>query len=168
MGIETAVAIALVSALATTYSSYEQSKAQNAVFETNQNSAIRSALDQYEAQGAQANQRREAAGQEAQANSLAAQRARSTAATAAEGSGISGLSVDAVLNEITGQEGQNYTNIAANEAYAQDQQTRVGRGITAQAQDRINSVQPGSFNPIVGLLQIGAAGGGAYVDYKNK
>lgn len=157
-----AVIAAVITAIASVYSSYEQSQTQNRIFENNQNAAIRSALDQYDAQGAAANQRREQAGQQAQQNSLAAQRARSTATAAAEASGISGLSVDQVLNEIAGQEGQNYANIAANEAWAQDQQARVNAGITAQAQDRINAAAPGNFNPIVGLLQIGAAGAGAY------
>lgn len=162
---------AIVAAVASVYSSHEQSQAQNRIFENNQNAAIRSALDQYDAQGAASNQRREAAGQQATQNALAAERARATARTAAEGSGISGLSVDQIVNEITGQEGQNYADIAANEAWAQDQASRVGKGITAQAQDRINSVAPGGFNPIVGLLQIGAGAAGAYTQtpgYKAK
>lgn len=168
MGIEVAVAVALVSALATAYSQSEQSKAQTKVFESNQNSAIRSALDQYEAQGAQSNQRRDLTGQQVQQNALAAARARSTAQAAASDSNIAGLSVDQVMNEITGQEGTNYSNIAANEAAAQDQQTRAAAGITSQAQDRINSTQAGNFNPLIGLLQIGAAGAGTYAGYKAK
>ena len=163
MGIEVAVAVAVASALATAYGQYEQSQAQNKQFESNQNNAIRSALDQYEAQGAQANQRREQAGQQVQQNALAAARARATAQAASSDSNISGLSVDQVLNEITGQEGSNYTTLAANEAAAQDQQVREGAGITSQAQSRINSVSRGSFNPLIGLLQIGAAGTGSYV-----
>lgn len=155
------VALAATAAVSA-YSAYEQSQAQNKIFEANQNSAIRSALDQYEAQGAAANQRRDAAGQAAEKNARDAARARATVNAASEGSNIAGLSIDALQNEITAQEGTNYTNIAANEAYAQDQQVRQGRGITAQAQDRINSVQPGNFNPVVGLLQIGAAGVGGY------
>lgn len=145
------------------YSSYEQGQAQKTIFENNQDIAIRSALDQYDAQGAQANQRREAAGQQAQQNSLAAQRAKATATTAAEASGISGLSVDAVVNEISGQEGQNYANIAANEAAAADQQYRQGKGITSEAMSRINSVERGGYNPVLGLLQIGTQVGGARV-----
>lgn len=160
--------VAAVTAIASAYSASEQSKAQNAIFESNQNAAIRSTLDQYEAQGAAANQRREAAGQSATQNAMAAARARATAAAAAEGSNISGLSVDSVMNEISGQEGQNYTNIAANEAFAQDQQARVNAGITAQGIDRINSVQKGNFNPIIGLLQIGTSTAGAYYGAKAK
>lgn len=159
-----AAAIAsLVTTVTSIYSSFDQGRTQKQIFESNQNAAIRSAIDQYDALGAQANQRREAAGQQATQNALAAARARATAATAAEGSGISGSSVDQIVNEISGQEAKNYTDIAANEAYAQDQATRVGKGITAQAQDRINSVAPGGFNPIVGLLQIGAGATDAYM-----
>lgn len=149
-------AMAAVTAVLGAYSSYEQGQAQKTIFENNQDIAIRSALDQYEAQGAQANQRREAAGQSATQNALQAAKARSTATAAAADSNISGLSVDSVLNEITGQEGQNYSNIAANEAAAADQQYRQGKGITSEAMSRINSVERGGYNPVLGLLQIGA------------
>lgn len=169
MGIETIlIATALTTAAAGGYSQYAQSKSADRMFAQNQKNAIRSTLDQYEALGAQANQRRESAGQAAQQNSLAAARARATSNAAAASSNISGLSVDAVLNEIEGQEGQNYANIAANEAFAQDQQQREGTAIQSGGQSRINSVSPGGFNPIVGLLQIGAAGGSAYAQTKFK
>lgn len=161
-----ALAVVAVTGVLSAYQSYDQAQTQKRIFENNQNAAIRSTLDQYAAQGAQANQRREAAGQSATQNALAAARARATATAAGEASNISGLSVDQVMNEISGQEGQNYSNIAANEAFAQDQQARVGAGIQAQGQDRINSVAQGGFNPIVGLLQIGAQVGGTYYGQK--
>lgn len=157
-----AIVAAVIAASASVYASKSASDNANAAFEANQNNAIRSALDQYDALGANANQQRQAAGQESFKNAEAAARARATASTAADASGISGLSVDQVLNEIDMQEGQNQSNIQQNLAFAQDQQQRQGAGINAQETDRINSVKPGDFNPIIGLLQIGAAAGGSY------
>lgn len=154
-------AMVAVTAVLGAYSSYEQGQAQKTIFENNQDIAIRSTLDQYDAQGAQANQRREAAGQSATQNALQAAKARSTATAAASDSNIAGLSVDSLINEITRQEGTNYVNIAANEAAAQDQQVREGAAIRSNAISNINSVERGGYNPIIGLLQIGAQVGGA-------
>lgn len=148
------------------YQSYEASRQQNAVFKQNQKNSLKSLVDSYDSQAVSANQRREAAGQSATQNAIEAAKARATATAAATDSNIGGLSVDALMNELTRQESTNYGNIATNERFAEEQRQREAQGLTNQTQSRINSVAPGSFNPIIGLLQIGSEAGGAYYTSK--
>lgn len=151
-----------VGATASVYQNYEMSRQQNAVFKQNQKNALKSLTDSYDSQAVAANQRREAAGQSATQNAIEAAKARATATAAASDSNIGGLSVDALMNELTRQESTNYGNIATNERWAEEQRQRESQGLTNQTQSRINSVSTGSFNPIVGLLQIGSEVGGTY------
>lgn len=157
-----ALTIAAVGSAASVYQSYEASQQANAMFKQNQRNSIKALRDSYDTQAVAANQRRDAAGQSATQNAIDAARARATASAAASGSNIGGLSVDALMNEITRQESSNYQNIAVNETYAEEQRQREALGLTNQAQSRINSAARGNFNPIIGLLQIGGATAGAY------
>lgn len=158
--------IAGVTAAVSVYSQYQQSQAQTKYAKDNARNAIVGQNDAYQAQAAQANQERDAAGQAAYRNTIAAARARATANVAAGESGVSGSTADQLVNEITGQEAENYTDIAANQSYASDQRYREATGIATQTQGRINSAPPGGFNPVLGLLQIGASGAAAHYALK--
>lgn len=160
------LAIAVVSSATQVYSAREQSQQQTSLAKQNAANALRAQNDAYDAQAAQANQRRDAAGQASYRNAIDAARARATARVAAGESGMSGTTADQLVNQITGQEGANYADLAANQSYAEDQRSREAAGIATQTQGRINSTPAGSFNPVIGLLQIGAAGASAYYGSK--
>lgn len=159
-------AMAVIAAGATAYSQHEQSKAQNQLFKNNQAAALVAQIDAYDSQAAEANQRRDAAGQAATQNALDAARARATASVAANDAGVAGLSIDALMNDISRQEGTNYSDLAANESYAAEQRIMNGRGIRSNTIDRINSVGRGNFNAVVAGLQIAGAGAQGYYSGK--
>lgn len=158
----TMVATAALTTGAQVYGQHEQAKAQNKAFKQNQRNALVAQNDAYTAQATRANQERDAAGQSSVRNALDAARARASAGAAASDSGISGITVDSLINDITAQEGTNAEDIAANQSFAADQRAREGAGIRSGTVDRINSAPKGNFNPIIGLLQIGASAGSAY------
>jgi hypothetical protein len=160
------LALVAVSSVLQVTSMVQQSRAQDAAFDANKRNSIRAAMDAYQAQAVQANQSRAAAGQASLRNTLAAARARATAEAGAADAGIAGVSVDNILADVTRQEGNNYADIAANEAFAADRRALQGQGIQTTGAGRINSVSGGGFNPIIGLLQIGADVGGAYYGQK--
>lgn len=160
------LAIAIIGAGTQVYSNREESKVETSIAKQNARNAIRAQNDAYEGQGAQANQERDAAGQSSYRNTIEAARARATARVAAGESGLYGVSADSLINEITGQEATNYVDLAANQSYAAEQRSREARGIQTQTQGRINSARPGSFNPVIGLLQIGTSAASAYYGAK--
>lgn len=163
----TMAALAIAGTGASVYSQHEQSKATNAAFKQNQRNALVAQNDAYTAQATRANQERDAAGQSSVRNALDAARARATANVAAGESGLSGITVDSLINDITAQEGTNAEDIAANQSFAADQRARDAAGIRSSTVDRIHSAPKGNFNPIIGLLQIGASGGSAYASAKS-
>ncbi len=161
------IAASVASALSVVSDSM-QGKQQNASFKQNQKNSIRAGLDAYDTQGAQANERRDQAGQSATRNALDAARARASISNQSSESNLSGLSVDALVAEVDRQEGVNNADLAANEAFGADQRVREGKGIRSSTQGRINSAPRGSFNPVIGLLQIGADTGIASANEKQR
>ena len=83
-------------------SQYEHQQAQ---FEANREASQRAAVNQYASQQLRIQQEGEAAAQTTQDVALEGQAARSTARTAAGEAGVSGLSVNALLQDLSAQEG---------------------------------------------------------------
>ena len=87
-------------------------------------------------------------------NSLAADATRATAAVAAGEAGISGLSVDALIGDITRQEVENKQDVLQTQDFGQRQRQldREGLGITAQSQiNQLPLVEyPSFFDTAVG------------------
>lgn len=154
--------IAIISAGTAAYSSREQAKNQNEFAETNAAHANEAAALGYEAQGTRLQQDREAAGQRRTNSVVAAEQARASARTVAGESGVAGMSIDSLINDITRQEAQNTLTIDTNSDMAYAQSRLEGRGVSAQARDRINSAPKGYFNPLLETLKIAAAGAGGY------
>jgi hypothetical protein len=158
------VGLAALSAGAGVYSQYQGAKSQNKMFEANARSANESAQIESEALAARQQQEREAAGQALVQNAMDAASVRGTNRAAAAESGLSGFSIDALINETSMQEARNAETIEANQGFAAQQYQLERRGIAANARSRRNSVSRGSFNPAVAALQIGTAVGGAGLD----
>lgn len=74
----------------------------------------------------------------------------------AAGSGVSGISVDMLLDAIQGSGAEAQQTIQDNEKATLDQITRQRAGIRANTRNRIAGVQPGS--PLLAGLKIGASG----------
>lgn len=102
-------------------------------------------------------------------NSREARAAKATAEVAAGEANVSGLSVDALLKEFTAQESRYNDRTDQNTEWALNQLQDEVRGIRANAEDRINSVQraakPSFFNT---GLTIAAQGLGSYNDYADR
>lgn len=162
-----AVSLAALSAGAGVYGQREQAKAQNEMFAANARSANESAKLENEALAARQQQEREAAGQALVQNAMEAATVRGTNRAIAAESGLSGFSIDSLINETSMQEARNAETIEANQGFAAQQYQLERQGISANARSRRNSVARGSFNPAVAALQIGGAAGGAYVSQRS-
>lgn len=97
-------------------------------------------------------------------NSQAAEAARATARVAAGESGISGLSVDALLNDLTMQESRNKQDVLQTQDFGQRQRQLDFQGVQITGQSQVNQM------PIVEypnfLETAGTVGGQAYYQYK--
>jgi len=108
---------------------------------------------------------------EEERNARAAAEARATARTASGEAGVAGLSVEALLNDFTTQEGRYRYGVRRNNELVTDQLTAEMEGARAQAQGRINSILSLNLEPVSRPKYLGAAlriGGdalGAYAKY---
>lgn len=140
----------------------EIAQATNKAYEQNAAAARQAIVDGYDQLAVRSNQRRDASTQQSTANEINAARARATATAAASDSNIGGLTVDALLADINRQAATNASDIATNSEYAAAADQLQARGIRSQGVDRINAAPVGTFNPALGLLQIGAAAAQTY------
>lgn len=102
-------------------------------------------------------------------NSLAADATRATAAVSAGEAGVAGLSVDALLGDITRQESENKQDVLQTQDFGQRQRQldREGLGITTQSQiNQLPLVEYPSFFDTA--LQTGTAAFGQYSDFKTR
>jgi hypothetical protein len=98
-----------------------------------------------------------------------ARAAKATAMTAAGESGVSGLSVDALLAEFDGRQAEYEDRIDQNTEWTLTQLNNEMKGIRSNAEDRINSVQraakPSFFDA---GLRIAGAGLNSYNSYEDR
>jgi hypothetical protein len=98
-----------------------------------------------------------------------ARAAKATAMTAAGESGVSGLSVDALLAEFDGRQAEYEDRIDQNTEWTMTQLNNEMKGIRSNAEDRINSVQraakPSFFDA---GLRIAGVGLDSYNAYSNR
>lgn len=100
-------------------------------------------------------------------NSRAAEAAKATGLVAAGESGVSGLSIDALLGDLDRQEGENKQDVLQTQDFGQRQRQldREGLGITAQSQiNQLPIVQYPSF--IGSAIEAGASGYSSYQKQK--
>lgn len=132
---------------------------QNAFYYQNAEAANKAVSDQYAFTQLQRQDQRASADQDKMQTDIAGMKARGTAVTAAGESGVSGLSVDALIGDYWGQQGRRDQSIDSNYAMQSDYLTGQMSTQYAGATSRINSVQraaPPSFADA--LLRIGGAG----------
>ncbi|SDM28822.1 hypothetical protein [Ensifer sp. YR511] len=98
-----------------------------------------------------------------------AREARATAEAAAGEANVSGLSVEALMREFSGREASFNDRVDQNTDWSMRQLNNEMKGIRANAEDRINSVQraakPSFFDA---GLRIAGAGLSSYSDYKDR
>jgi hypothetical protein len=98
-----------------------------------------------------------------------ARAAKATAMTAAGESGVSGLSVDALLAEFDGRQAEYEDRIDQNTEWTLTQLNNEMKGIRSNAEDRINSIQraakPSFFDA---GLRIAGAGLNSYNSYEDR
>jgi hypothetical protein len=178
--------VGLVVTLASTgYSLYQQSQqaaaqnkyqkdlaeARDKEIEENYALSIRSANEQYRQLQARQQQEADAAAQKMQQGTIEGARARSLALTAAGEAGVSGLSVNALLNDFMAQESKQREAIKANLAGSTDQLRSEMEGVQAAAAGRVASIpryakQPvDSPNYFGGAMRVGGSALDAYTKY---
>lgn len=129
--------------------------AQRKNADANKKAAISSQVNQINDVNLRQTQEQQAAAQEIEAAQRQTRTALSSARLTAGEAGVSGVSVDALLNDI-GAEGSTFTqDVKLNAANTNAQLERQKLGIYAQTQDRINGVQPS--NPWATALKIGGS-----------
>lgn len=114
---------------------------QNRLYAENAARATHNAHDQQFQTQQRMLQEQMAAGNEKIDLEREARAAKATATAAASESGVSGLSVDALLAEFDGRAAEGKSRIDQNTDWTLTQLNNEMRGIRANAEDRINSVQ---------------------------
>ncbi|MGR9178449.1 virion core protein, T7 gp14 family [Rhizobium leguminosarum] len=140
---------------------------QNKLYRQNAARANQNARDQMFQTQQRMLQEQEKAGAEEADNLRDAREAKATATVAAGESGVSGLSVDALLAEFDGRAATANDRIDQNTDWTLSQLNNEMKGIRSNAEDRINSVQraakPSFFDA---GLRIAGKGIDSYNDYK--
>lgn len=114
---------------------------QNQIYAENARSAQKAAVGTYAAQQNQLLQKRAAAGQDVTEARIQGIQARGTARNAAGEAGVTGLSVDALINDYYGREGRRIDSINQNYSADRDYLRAQMEATEAQTKSRINSVQ---------------------------
>lgn len=136
------------------YGQVKAAQAQNDYYAENAAQATKAANDKYLAQQTQLNQERDKATQTLTQNSIKALQARATARTAAGEAGVTGLSVDALIDDYYGKQGQETAAVNQNYQMTYDYVLGSLKGTRSEAQSRINSVRRAE----VGWADVAAAG----------
>lgn len=122
----------------------KQADEQNAYYARNARAAQMAAVNQYANEQNAIIQKRNAAGQQVEETHISAMKARGTAWTAAGESGVTGLSVDALIDDYYGREGRRVDSIDQNYEMDRDYMRAQMESTRAQAEQRINSVRQAS------------------------
>jgi hypothetical protein len=162
-------AISAASSVAGYMGQVQQAEQQNQLYRENAQRANENAKQQYYDTQQRMFQEQAAAAADKADVARDGRDARATAVVAAGESGVSGLSVDGLLAEFYGREATYNDRIDQQTEWTMDQYNREMRGVKANAEDRIASVQraakPTFFDAGLRIL-----GGGldAYSGYKDR
>ncbi len=145
---------------------------QNRLYAENAARATRNAQDQQFQTQQRMLQEQIAAGNDKIDIEREARAAKATAIAAAGESGVSGLSVDALLAEFDGRAAEGKSRIDQNTDWTMTQLNNEMKGIRANAEDRINSVQraakPSFFDAGLRIAGVGIDSYTASEDRKSK
>ena len=166
MGIETALLIASVASAASTV--VAQSQAADAQAETNQRqyeNTMRAYRENVNQTNLMQQQEREGSLQKVEDNNMKARAAASTAAVASGESGVSGLSVDALMGDISFDQNRYNSSVQTNFDNAQGAIRNQRENVYANAASAINGLQTPAAPDYLGAgLKIAKAG----YDYKQQ
>jgi hypothetical protein len=140
----TMVAMTALSATAGQQQARQGAKAQTRMYEANNANANKAVVDAYQQNQTRAFQEKAAASDAIQQRRLEETKQLSTGRVAAGEAGITGLSVDALLAEISGNAGRDVSTVDQNLDWTLDQLSNQQKGAQSQAQSQINSMAPGS------------------------
>jgi hypothetical protein len=144
----------------------EQADAQNAYYAQNKVNAERSAMYEHQQNDLRKTQEQEAAGTKSFDNMLETRAKAAHAEVAAGEAGVTGLSVESLINDIYGAGGRTNDRIARNGELTLAQLNAEDSGIEARKADRINSVRRGVQPSGLALgLNIASAGLNAGTGY---
>lgn len=122
----------------------EQARQQNEYYARNARAAQMAAVNQYANEQNAIIQKRNAATQQVEETHISAMKARGTAWAAAGEAGVTGLSVDALIDDYYGREGRRVDSIDQNYEMDRDYMRAQMESTRAQAEQRINSVRQAS------------------------
>jgi hypothetical protein len=147
--------------------SSQQATAQENLYNANRTNALSAGSNEYNQIALRRIQEQDATGEKTFDNMLDT-RARAAHATVAAGeAGISGLSVDSLVNDIYGAGGRTNDRIKENSEMSLQQLNTEELGVTARTNDRINSVKHGVQPSLLGLaINLGSTGLNAATGYK--
>lgn len=152
-------AISAASAVVGFQAEAQQAAAQNELYEANQIAAINSANERYQANAIKAAQEKQAASLEKENAQRDAREARATAEVAAGEAGVSGLSVDALVNSYYQKQSRFEQSLDTNYQMTASYLEAEGKADRANAISRINSVQKAQPPSFAGAaLRIAGAG----------
>jgi len=134
-------------------------EAQQQNYKNNRIEANRAAVDQYASTQNRQLQEAKASSQDLQDLNREALQGRATANVAAGEAGVTGLSVDALINDYYGQEGRQERTLSNNYQMTIDGLRDEMTGTQRQAEGRINSVPQGQ-KPSFASTAINILGGG--------
>jgi hypothetical protein len=118
-----------------------EAKAQNQLAENNRIEANRAATDQYASIQERMLQEKAAAGRELENTNTEAAKARGTAQVTSGEAGVTGISVDSLLADYNAQQGKFERTNEQNLKMTQDSLRDQLKGVKANTEGRINSVQ---------------------------
>lgn len=158
-------AISAASTAAQYVGQMQAAEAQNATYEQNRIAATKAQELSWQQIDTRTIQEREAAATEKANTAREVRAAQATAKVAAGEAGVGGLSVDMLLGDIAGRYGRYASGVDTQTDWSVAQLQMEKRGVAAQAQDRINSVERGRKPSLFDAgLRIGAAGIGYAAD----
>lgn len=160
------MALSAVSTVTEMVGAQQQAEQHNAMVRQNQEAAQENLRREYTAMQTRQIQEEEAAAVQKQDVAKEARAARATAMVSAGESGVSGLSVDALLADIYGKEATAKDRISQNTGFTTQNLTAEMDGLKAKAQDRINSMPwANGPSPFAAALKIGGAGLNSYTNF---
>ena len=146
-----------------------EAKAQDARFEANAANVRKSVGLQYEASQLEQLQSNEAASRDKVENSKQALKARAAVQTNAGESGVTGLSVDALVKDVYSQEAVNADGVDQQNEFRGQQAAIDRQNIEITGRSQINSVKRGQKpSAAAALFQLGGVGLAAYSEFTKK
>lgn len=144
-----------------------QANAQDAAWKQNYTNALAAARDDQNQMTARQVQEADASSLKQHQQDIAVAQKQAEVSVQAASGGVSGISVDSLLNDVSREGDLNKLSIQRNFEATVTQLQKEKDATNNTALNRINSMSPGQHpNPLAAGLNIASAGFGAYNDYQ--